>query len=166
MSLRPRYTNLYTLQNWSTAMTVMLEALVVAKYVLEKLGIPTLVHKLHSGQVNMDWNGCLDMHHISFTWHVYWRWGLYQYSNAGVNDRSARDNVMAWWWHLTSHIFINVKWPTYSSDSQAIQHLLDWLDRVIVVQRQLSNFSAISWREQVNFQLNDDEVSFVLDQHA
>ena len=28
------------------------------------------------------------------------------------------------------------------------------------------NFSAISWREQVNFQLNDDEVLFVLDQHA
>jgi hypothetical protein len=28
------------------------------------------------------------------------------------------------------------------------------------------NFSAISWREQVNFQWNDDEVLFVLDQHA
>ena len=28
------------------------------------------------------------------------------------------------------------------------------------------NFSAISWREQVNFQLNDDDVLFVLDQHA
>ena len=97
------YTNLYTLQNLSTAMTVMLEVLVVAKYVLEKLGIPTLVPKLHSGQVNMDWNGYLDMHHISFTWHVYWSWGLYQYSNTGVNDRWARDNVMAWWWHLTSH---------------------------------------------------------------
>ena len=26
--------------------------------------------------------------------------------------------------------------------------------------------SAISWREQVNFQWNDDEVCFVLDQHA
>jgi hypothetical protein len=25
---------------------------------------------------------------------------------------------------------------------------------------------GISWREQVNFQLNDDEVLFVLDQHA
>jgi hypothetical protein len=29
-----------------------------------------------------------------------------------------------------------------------------------------TNFSAISWREQVNFQLDDDEVRFVLDQHA
>jgi hypothetical protein len=32
------------------------------------------------------------------------------------------------------------------------------------------NFSAIctsiSWREQVNFQLDDDDVRFVLDQHA
>ena len=26
--------------------------------------------------------------------------------------------------------------------------------------------SAISWREQVNFQWDDDEVRFVLDQHA
>ena len=26
--------------------------------------------------------------------------------------------------------------------------------------------SAISWREQVNYQWNDDEVRFVLDQHA
>jgi len=27
-------------------------------------------------------------------------------------------------------------------------------------------FSAISWREQVNIKLDDDEVRFVLDQHA
>jgi hypothetical protein len=37
---------------------------------------------------------------------------------------------------------------------------------VIVVERQFSNFSAISWRVQVNFQWDDDEVRFVLDQHA
>jgi hypothetical protein len=29
-----------------------------------------------------------------------------------------------------------------------------------------SNFSAISWREHVNFQWDDDEVRFVLDTHA
>jgi hypothetical protein len=28
------------------------------------------------------------------------------------------------------------------------------------------NFSAISWREQVNFQCDDDRVCVVLDQHA
>jgi hypothetical protein len=28
------------------------------------------------------------------------------------------------------------------------------------------SFSAISWPEQVNFQWNDDEVWFVLDQHS
>jgi hypothetical protein len=28
------------------------------------------------------------------------------------------------------------------------------------------NFSAISWQEQVNFQRDDDEVRFVLDQYA
>jgi hypothetical protein len=39
---------------------------------------------------------------------------------------------------------------------------------VIVALRQFSNFSAISWREQVNLQWddNDDEIHFVLDQHA
>ena len=37
---------------------------------------------------------------------------------------------------------------------------------MIVVYRQLSNFSATSWREQVNFQWDDDEICFVLDQHT
>jgi hypothetical protein len=37
---------------------------------------------------------------------------------------------------------------------------------VIVVKRQVSNISAISWREQVNFQSDDDEGLFVLDQDA
>jgi len=37
---------------------------------------------------------------------------------------------------------------------------------VIVVERQLGNFSSIPWREQVDFQLNDDEIRFVPDQHA
>ena len=39
---------------------------------------------------------------------------------------------------------------------------------MIVFKHQLSNFSAtrISWREQVNFQCDDDEACFVLDQHA
>jgi hypothetical protein len=39
----------------------------------------------------------------------------------------------------------------------------EWL---IVVYRQFRNFSAISWRELVNFQWDDDEVCFVLNQHA
>ena len=30
----------------------------------------------------------------------------------------------------------------------------------------LSNFSVISWQEQVNFQWDDKEIHFVLDQHA
>ena len=33
---------------------------------------------------------------------------------------------------------------------------------VIVVQHQFSNFSVISWREQVNFQWDDDKVRFVI----
>ena len=37
---------------------------------------------------------------------------------------------------------------------------------VIVDKRQPSHLSALSWREQVNFQRDDDEVRFELDQHA
>jgi hypothetical protein len=40
--------------------------------------------------------------------------------------------------------------------------LIDWLSDCC----QFSNFSAILWREQVNYQWDDDEVRFVLDQHA
>jgi hypothetical protein len=48
------------------------------------------------------------------------------------------------------------------------KYYFEWVsERVIVVYRQLSNFSGVSWREQVNFQWDDDdEVCFVLDQHA
>jgi hypothetical protein len=38
---------------------------------------------------------------------------------------------------------------------------IEW---VIVVYS--ANFSAISWQEQINFQWDDDEVRFVLDQHT
>ena len=34
---------------------------------------------------------------------------------------------------------------------------------MIVAERKLGNFS---WQEQVNFQFDDDEVRFVLDEHA
>jgi len=37
---------------------------------------------------------------------------------------------------------------------------------VIIVLQQLSNCLAISWWEQVNFQWDNDEVHFILDQHA
>ena len=37
---------------------------------------------------------------------------------------------------------------------------------MIVVLRQLIKFSAISWREQNTFQWDDDEIRFVLAQHA
>ena len=35
-----------------------------------------------------------------------------------------------------------------------------------IISEQFSNFSAISWGEQATFQWDDDEVHFVLDQHA
>jgi hypothetical protein len=37
-------------------------------------------------------------------------------------------------------------------------------DLMIVASRKLSNVSAITWEEPVNFQWDDDEVHFVLDQ--
>ena len=49
---------------------------------------------------------------------------------------------------------MNTDWAQYNSES------------MIGVWRQFNNVSAISLREQVNFQSNDDEVHFVLDQHA
>jgi hypothetical protein len=39
----------------------------------------------------------------------------------------------------------------------------EWM---IVDYRQFSNFSAISWREEVNFQWDDDEIHFVLEHQA
>jgi hypothetical protein len=51
--------------------------------------------------------------------------------------------------------------------SQSVIVSSEWVSEwVIVVKRQLSNFAAIVWREQVNFEWDDDEVRFVLDQHT
>jgi len=44
--------------------------------------------------------------------------------------------------------------------------MFEWVSLVIDIQLHLSNVSTISWREQVNFNWDDDEVHFVLDQHA
>ena len=46
--------------------------------------------------------------------------------------------------------------------------MVDAIGQLIVVKRQLRNFSAIIWQEQVNYQWDgdDDEGHFVLDQHA
>jgi len=41
-----------------------------------------------------------------------------------------------------------------------------WVSMWLLFKANLAIFSAISWREQVNFQWDDDEVCSVLDQHA
>ena len=48
---------------------------------------------------------------------------------------------------------------------------VEWKDMIFlksewVNNAKLSNFSAISWRDQLNFQWDNDEVRFVLDQHS
>ena len=45
-----------------------------------------------------------------------------------------------------------------------IDHESKWVSNCCLTP--IQQFSAISWREQVNFQWDDDEVRFVLDQHA
>ena len=40
--------------------------------------------------------------------------------------------------------------------------MIEWL----LLNAKLSNILAISWQEQINFQWDDDDVLFVLDQHA
>jgi hypothetical protein len=46
---------------------------------------------------------------------------------------------------------------------QTIAYSDEW---VIVIQDQMRNFSAISWRDQVTIRLDDDDFRFVLDQHT
>jgi len=41
---------------------------------------------------------------------------------------------------------------------------IEWV--IVAAYLQLSNLLPISWREQVNFQWDDDEGRFVLDQHS
>ena len=45
-----------------------------------------------------------------------------------------------------------------------IIHYVEWVSDCCLMPTQ--QFSAISWREQVNFQWDDDELRFVLDQHV
>ena len=63
---------------------------------------------------------------------------------------------------LQELIFILFVWKSKIATTADLFQM-EWM---IVVQCQFSNFSAISWREQVNFQRDDDEVRSVLDQHA
>ena len=55
---------------------------------------------------------------------------------------------------LTCHsiYYLTIKWVS------------EWVSDCCLMPTQ--QFSAISWQEQVNFQWGDDEVFFVLDQHA
>ena len=48
---------------------------------------------------------------------------------------------------------------------QLFKFLIQWVSEWLLFNTNSAIFSAISWREQVNFQWNDYEVRFVLDQH-
>jgi hypothetical protein len=70
---------------------------------------------------------------------------------------------------LISFIFIDTYWKRNIGDLQNIDIVYIFI-RIDVfffwVIRQLTNVSAISWRKQVNYQWDDDEILFVLDKHA
>jgi hypothetical protein len=42
----------------------------------------------------------------------------------------------------------------------------EWVSEWLLFNANSAIFSAVSWREQVNFQWDDEEVHFLLDQHA
>ena len=65
-------------------------------------------------------------------------------------------------WQAYKNIEVSYNEVVYDKDREAL-HVNDWLIGVLHL---LSNISAMSWWEQVNFQWNDDEVRFELDQHA
>jgi hypothetical protein len=60
-----------------------------------------------------------------------------------------------WHWH---HGWCSIRYTHWVSE-----WVSEW---VSVVQSKFSKFSAISWREQVTFQWDDDDVHFVLFEHA
>ena len=67
--------------------------------------------------------------------------------------------TVLFWLIITTSLILHKFFPSHIFSSETSE----W---VIVALRQLSNFSAISWREQVNFHWDDDEVRFVLNQLA
>jgi hypothetical protein len=77
---------------------------------------------------------------------------------------------MRWWWGLLCTR--RTRWDEFaiSLKQQSADRHVASLGHIILIPSQpvfaLSPFSAISWREQVNFQWDDEEVHFVLDQYA
>jgi len=58
------------------------------------------------------------------------------------------------------------RWLLQANDQyhSPCHQVIEWVSGCCLTPTQ--QFSAISWREQVHFQCDDDEVRFVLDQHA
>jgi hypothetical protein len=61
----------------------------------------------------------------------------------------------------TKHTTLRRKTKDWLARNQ--NNVSEWSD---MSTHEFSNFSATSWWEQVNFQWDDDEIRFVLDQHA
>ena len=57
---------------------------------------------------------------------------------------------------------IQDKWKIYEIQISVNEWVSEWL--LLIANSAI--FSAMSWREPVNFQWDDDDVRFVLDQHA
>ena len=58
---------------------------------------------------------------------------------------------------------VNEKYKWVNEKYKWVNEKYKWVDEWLLF---IANFSAISWREQVNLQWDDNEVCFLLDQHA
>ena len=69
-----------------------------------------------------------------------------------------------YFWSNIIPYFFRYSRQKHHKASLTLINCFEWVSDCCLAPTQ--SFSAISWREQINFQWNDDEVRFVLDQHA
>jgi hypothetical protein len=74
-------------------------------------------------------------------------------------------------WKRRYHILANLAFQSYDCErtwckffQKRVVWWVHWMNDCCLIP--IQQISAISWREQVNFQWDDDEVCFVLDQHV
>jgi hypothetical protein len=106
-------------------------------------------------------------------------WTLVNKQHTGSLKHFPDDAIKCYWFHIDQiwarKIYTvppaqnqlqhwNGKWPTQFFSKTHMSRTLEWVSDCCLTP--IQQFSAISWREQVNFQWDDDEVRFVLDQHA
>ena len=85
----------------------------------------------------------------------------YLFSLFGILRRNNHKTILTKTYDLYLHVLWNCQIISSENCQLAWNHIVS-----VCCLTPFSNFSAISWREQVNFRWDDDEVRFDLDQHA